>query len=505
MGRLRDLPVTVILMAVGALAMYVPALHAFSARDYLVSRAFFYPGTLFLFLAVLVGIATAANPAGHSARNQLLTLLAAFTVLPLMLAVPFAEAVPSTTFYDAWWEMVSSVTTTGATLFEPGRLPPSVHLWRAIVGWMGGFFVLVTAAAVLAPMNLGGFEVLRGATTSDGAPTAGPAASRVSTPTERILRQSQTLLPAYAGLTLALCVLLILAGEDGLAAACHAMSTLATSGISPEGGLAGSGGGFAGEAAILVFLVFALSRRLYPSGRTLRNASGLAEDPELRMALLIVTVVPALLFLRHWIGALEVDEVRNTAAALHALWGTVFTVLSFLTTTGFESVAWGEARDWSGLASPGLILAGLAVIGGGVATTAGGVKLLRVYALYRHGEREIERLVHPSSVGGAGGEARRLRRQGAQMAWIFFMLFALSIAATMLALALTGLDFVASTTFAVSALSTTGPLASFAAEAPLSWSELNAAARAVAAGAMVLGRLETLAIIALLNPDFWRR
>lgn len=232
---------------------------------------------------------------------------------------------------------------------------------------------------------------------------------------------------------------------------------------------------------------------------------GLRTDPELRMALLIVTVVPALLFLRHWIGALEVDEVKDTAAALRALWGTLFTVLSFLTTTGFESTDWAEARSWSGLASPGLILAGLAVMGGGVATTAGGVKLLRVYALYRHGEREIERLVHPNSVGGAGQEARRLRRQGAQMAWIFFMLFAISIAVIMLALALTGLDFVASTTFAVAALSTTGPLASFASEAPLSWSELNGAARAVAAGAMVLGRLETLAIIALLNPDFWRR
>ncbi len=228
-------------------------------------------------------------------------------------------------------------------------------------------------------------------------------------------------------------------------------------------------------------------------------------DPELRMAVLILTVVPALLFLRHWVGALEVDEVKDTPATLRALWGTTFTVLSFLTTTGFESADWAEARDWSGLASPGLILAGLAVIGGGVATTAGGVKLLRVYALFRHGEREIERLVHPDSVGGGGTEARRLRRQGAQMAWIFFMLFALSIAVTMLALALTGLDFVGSTAFAVAALSTTGPLARLAAEAPLIWSDLNEAARAIAAAAMVLGRLETLAIIALLNPDFWRR
>lgn len=504
MRRLLDLPFIVVLMGIGALAMYLPALHGFAVRDYDVSRAFFYAGTICLMVTVLLGIATAANRGGHPARDQLLTLLATFTLLPAMLALPFAEAVPSTTFPAAWWEMVSALTSTGATLFEPGRLPASVHLWRALVGWMGGFFVLVTAAAILAPMNLGGYEVLSGAPAGRGAVAAGQAA-RGTGPAERIRRHALTLLPAYGGLTLALWVGLIIAGEGALTAACHAMSTLSTSGISPvAGGPATTGAGLAGEAVIFVFLVFALSRRLYPSGRTLRGTSGLADDPELRMALLIVTVVPALLFLRHWIGALEVDEVKDTGAALRALWGTVFTVLSFLTTTGFESAAWAEARDWSGLASPGLILAGLAVIGGGVATTAGGVKLLRVYALFRHGEREVERLVHPASIGGGGVEARRLRRQGAQMAWIFFMLFALSIAVTMLALALSGLDFVASTTFAVAALSTTGPLAALAAEAPLPWSELNAAARAVTAGAMVLGRLETLAIIALLNPDFWR-
>lgn len=504
MRRLLELPLMVILMGIGALAMYVPAVHAFGDRNYDVSRAFFYSGTLFFLLTVLIGVATAANRPGRAARDQLLTLLAAFTVLPLMLAVPMAEAVPNTTYYSAWWEMVSALTTTGATLFEPSRLPGSVHLWRALVGWMGGVFVLVTAAAVLAPMNLGGFEVLSAAPAGEGAVTTGPS-SRSAGPTERVLREAVTIFPAYAGLTLALWIALIIAGDGSLTAACHAMATLSTSGISPKGGLAGTGAGLWGEAAVFVFLVFALSRRLYPSGRSFRDPVSLGRDPELRMALLICTVVPALLFLRHWIGALEVDEVRDTAAALRALWGTIFTVLSFLTTTGFESGAWAEARDWSGLASPGLILAGLAVMGGGVATTAGGVKLLRVYALYRHGEREIERLVHPSSVGGAGPEARRLRRQGAQMAWIFFMLFAISIAVTMLALALTGLDFVASTTFAVSALSTTGPLAALAAETPLAWSELDAAARAVTAGAMVLGRLETLAIIALLNPDFWRR
>ncbi|MCB2116201.1 MAG: TrkH family potassium uptake protein [Rhodobacteraceae bacterium] len=503
MQRITDLPFIVILMGIGSLAMFVPAGHAFALHDHAEARAFVYSGVGFLMITLLIAVATVANRTANPARSHLLTLFAAFTVLPLMLAVPFREAVPDTTLFNAWWEMVSSLTTTGATLFDPARLPPSVHLWRALVGWMGGYFVLVTAAAILAPMNLGGFEVLSGAAAGQGAVGMGEGARGVAA-SERLWRYSRTLLPAYSGLTLALWIGLILAGDDALLAACHAMSTLATSGISPVGGLGATSSGLWGEVVVFVFLIFALSRRLYPSGRALRNAVTLKGDPELRMALLLTTGVPALLFLRHWVGALEIDEVQDVGAALRALWGTIFTVLSFLTTTGFESAAWSEARTWSGLATPGLILAGLAVIGGGVATTAGGVKLLRVYALFRHGEREIERLVHPSSIGGAGAEARRLRRQGAQMAWIFFMLFALSIAVTMLALALTGLDFVASTTFAVAALSTTGPLAGVAAETPLVWAELGTAARAVVAAAMVLGRLETLAIIALLNPDFWR-
>ncbi len=159
------------------------------------------------------------------------------------------------------------------------------------------------------------------------------------------------------------------------------------------------------------------------------------------MAVFFVVIVTAILFLRHWVGAIENAEGQDIPAFFRALWGTAFTTLSFLTTTGFISADWASSRVWSGLDTPGLILLGLAMIGGGVATTAGGVKLLRVYALFRHGQREMERLIHPNSVGGAGQTARRLRREGAYVAWIFFMLFALSIALITAALGLDGIEF----------------------------------------------------------------
>ena len=90
---------------------------------------------------------------------------------------------------------------------------------------------------------------------------------------------------------------------------------------------------------------------------------------------------------------------------------------------------------------------------------------MRVYALYRHCTREVERLIHPSSVAGAGRMGRFLRRKGAQLAWVFVMLFLLSIAVLMAGLTLAGLEF---------------------------------------EPAMVLGRVELFALITLLAPDGWR-
>ena len=146
----------------------------------------------------------------------------------------------------------------------------------------------------------------------------------------------------------------------------------------------------------------------------------------------------------------------------------------------------------------------LAVIGGGVATTAGGVKLLRVYALYLNGLREMERLVHPSSVSGAGRHNRRIQKNGAFIAWVFFMMFALSLALVCVILSALGLNFDQAIVLSIAALSTTGPLIDVAADTPIRLAELGGWAKGVLCATMVLGRLETLAIIALITPDLWR-
>lgn len=503
--RLTDLPFLVLLLALAGLAMLVPAAHAAVLGDDRLTRIFVQSAALTVTLAVMLALALANRRRNTPFSGYLPGLAAAWLVLPAVFALPLVLALRDTSLGNAWFEMVSCFTTTGATLYDqPGRLAPSLHLWRALVGWMGGFFTLVVAGAILLPMNLGGYEVVTGRTPGRG--TAGLSQiTHTADPSERLIRQASLLFPPYAGLTVLLWVVLLLSGEDGLVAVSHAMSTLSTSGISPGVEFEEVRAGLAGEVAVFLFLCLALSRRFLPGQTMLGRHGRLTEDPELRLAAVLMLVVPAVLVLRHVVSTQAAGGLDGLGPALRALWGSIFTTLSYLTTTGFESGEWDLARDWQGTGSPGLVLAGLAVIGGGVATTAGGVRLLRIYALFTLGQRELERVIYPSSVGGGGPDARRLRNEGAYAAWVFFMLFATSIGVVTAALTLTGVEFEPALVFGLSALTLTGPLAEVAGTVPYDWTSLALPAKAVLGAAMIVGRIEMLAVLALLSPALWRR
>ncbi len=478
--------------------MAVPALHALARDAHAEARAFAYSGVLSLAVLGAFALATMRRPVRLQARAHLLTLVGIFALLPVMAATPLTQIVPEAPFLDLWFEMVAALTTTGGSLFAPDALSPSVHLWRAFVAWQGGLIVWIAAVALLAPLRLGGFEVTWSMGDTRATPLNTPYAR--TDDAARLARYTGALVPLYAGLTAILWSALAATGQGGTEAAIHAMSTLSTSGITGDGPPPGP----LGEVAIFAFLFFAVSRQTFAADLHRGQVARLAADRELRMALAIVGAVTLVLFLRHFVGAFGLrggddDLIRGATA----LWGAAFTTLSFLTTTGFEGTGWDGARAWSGLENPAVLLVGLAIMGGGVATTAGGVKLLRAYALYAHGRREMGLLVHPHSVGSHSPDAARIPARGVQSAWVFFMLFATSLAVTTLALGLAGLDLRAALVLATATLTTCGPLAAVALEGGAG--AVSDPAKAILAAAMVVGRLETLAIVALLNPDFWRR
>lgn len=514
MARLAQLPLSVALLGVAAVAMLLPALQAEVLGDRALALIFLRSAAGTGLAATLLGLAV---PRARPGRGGLVSLAAAFVLLPVVLGLPLAQALPDTGLLNAWWEMLSAFTTTGASLYDPARLAMPLHLWRCIAGWGGGLLTLAAAVAILAPLQVGGFELV--------APPLAPPPDTAGAPmseTRRVGRAAIAILPLYAGATVVLWLGLRIAGDGAFDALLRAMGTVSTSGVIATPGPVGARSGWIGEAMVLAVLLLSLSRRFWPGGEALRTTRRLADDPELRLAAAVILAVGAAVFLRHAAGAESAVRAQTALQTLAngaaAIWGAVFTATSFLTTTGWTSSAWTGAIAWSGLTAPGLILAGLAILGGGAATAAGGVKLLRVAALASHSAREMERIVHPALVTGGGPTRRRLRREGAFLAFVFFMLFAGAITVTVLLLTLQRVEFEAATILAVAALSNTGGLMSAIPLAPTlgggagaagalweGWAGLPALTKAVLAGAMVVGRLEIVAVIALFSPGYWRR
>ncbi len=497
-SRLAQVPVLVVMIGMTGVSMLVPAVQGFVLQQAPVGRAFLYSALVIILLSALLAIATSRPMRRNPVRGLFPLLGAIYLALPAIMAVPLVEVL-GIPFTDAWFEMISSFTTTGATLIDtPRRVAEPVHLWRAMAGWAGGLFVLVSATALLAPLGLGGFEMIRPPRAGTGLAQVEPGQGHG----QRLLAHSRVILPWYAGLTVALWLGQVVLGVPGFRALVHAMSTLSTSGILPRETLGGVG--ILAEAVIFLFLILGLSRSLLPNPALRTRRRSFRPGPELMVAAFIVALVTATVAARHWLGAFEAAEGENLPALGRAIWGMAFTGLSFLTTTGFVSQDWIAIRLWSGLAPPGLVLMGLAIIGGGVATTAGGVKLLRVYALARMGRLELERMIYPSMVVGGGETARFLVTGGARAAWLFAMVFALSAAVLVAVLMLLGMSFETGLIFTFAAITTTGPLVQVAGDLPLHWSLLSDPAKAVLALGMILGRLEILALLALLMAQFAR-
>ncbi|MGF1445395.1 MAG: potassium transporter TrkG [Pikeienuella sp.] len=506
--RLGGIPVFALMLAILAVAMTGPAIMAAIEGDDRLARSFLYAALFTGLVAGVLGFALASGRATGGARPELAVFLIGWITIPVFAAVPLIFVTPQIGIYGAIFEMTAAFTTTGGTVYgDPEALPRAVHLWRGLVGWLGGLLALTAAYVVLAPRRLGGFEIeaatwqmterRQAATVSLGAITA---------PLEvRVRRALRVILPIYAGLTAALGLAMSALGKGELESLVHAMAVLSTSGISPfrEGMAAEPNMG--AELVVAVFLVLAASRRLYSDAAEFGSRSRLTRDPEMWTMAALILAVGGSLFARHWIGALTLDLGGEEISAVEALWGTVFTVISFLTTTGFVSGFWESARDWSGWANPGLILLALAAIGGGAATTAGGIKLIRAYALMRHGVREVERIAQPYSVLGVGARTRSLLRQGPAIVWSFIMLFIFTIFLSVLALTALRLDFIEAVVAAISAISNTGPAFALVAEEPQGFAALTEAQRAVLAVTMIVGRVEVLALVALFNPDVWPR
>ena len=255
----------------------------------------------------------------------------------------------------------------------------------------------------------------------------------------------------------------------------------------------------------MLFFAFALSKSLFIRDINEIQKFRLFKDPEIRLASIIILAVTCLFFANSFIVLIEENAEISLLILFKHLWGIFFTVTSYLVTMGNESKVWFNDLHFPTSEMTVVALMGLTIIGGGVATTAGGVKLLRVYFLYRNAAQEVDMMLHPNSIPSKKGKGLISDNKSNRLiAWVFFMLFMAALAFFTLVFSMLFNDIGPGLALSVSALTTTGPLFVNAGY-ELLLTDVNEIYKFLLGIAMILGRLEILVIVALVSPSVWRK
>ncbi|MCY4005860.1 MAG: hypothetical protein OXE84_03390 [Rhodobacteraceae bacterium] len=504
MNRLLKFPlVAKSYLAAGLSSMLGPAMIASLSDDHHIARTFFYCGLLVVVFAIILGIATSNIPPQRSPFARLIELILIFVTLPVLLAVPLHFAIGPLDYIDVYFEMLSCLTTTGtsALMTNPeftNGLPVAVHFWRAQVAWMGGLLIWLLAAEIMAPLGISGFELADQRQESTNRLPAFLA--RISVAPVRAAT-SLSLSAIYIGLTFTLWLTLVILGEAPVSSLIAAFSTLSTSGITESGGYSIAGNSLPAEVVIGMFLLLAISRLAVPALRRGGEAFFGGFDREVYLALLLVMTALLCSLFFNYQNLAAARSWPEFATVAKSLWGTIFSTLSFLSTSGFQSLYWDKVTDSQPSEFLFLCLLGITLVGGGVATTAGGIKLMRVASIVRFSAGELGRLAHPSLITPETNSPRGMRGERGALACIFMILFLAMLALLVLSLSLFGIELEKSMVLAVAALSSTGPLVDAATGTTFDYAELPAVVKLLLCVAMIAGRLELLALLALVAPS----
>ncbi len=424
-----------------------------------------------------------ANSAGTgiSLQQAFVMTTGIWTVLPLFGALPFVLGSTESGFTDAFFEAMSGMTTTGATVLSGlDSLPRGILLWRGILQWFGGIGIIVVALVVLPQLRVGGMQIFR----TEGVDNLGNILPRAA-------ETSRSVAWVYLMLTVMCAVSYQWSGLGEFDAVVLAMTTVAT------GGFANTDASFRnlGAGPEYVAMLFMLLASL-PFIRYMQLFRGRAgpffKDSQIHAFLLIAIGIVAILT----VWQLAMTQAGNETAFRKA----AFNGISILTGTGYVSDDYGQ---WGGFAIAMFFFIGL--IGGCAGSTSCSIKIFRYQLLFSLVVTQIRRLHSPHGVFVPKYAHRKVGEDVITSVMSFFFLFMLSLAVIAIALGMTGLDMTTSMSGAVAALANIGPGLGSIIGPTGNYAGINDTAKWILAAGMLVGRLELMVVFALFTTEFWRR
>ena len=443
-------------------------------------------GLAAVLLTGFVGAALVLSTRGVALRfgkhEAYLLIVLAWPVLALFGTLPWLLAPLGISALDAFFSTMSALTTTGAwVLPPPSQLPRTALLWFGLLQWGGGLLTVVFAVALMTYLGIGGLDLFRSALPR-GEGTA---------PLQRFWHAARDLGGVYVAITLGGTMLLWLSGLSAFDALCHAFGAISTGGFTTFDGGVASMDNWSGETVLMALMLVGTLNFTTVWAVGIGRVRALERDPELRYLLALVAIVGVAI-----LAPLLGEGWHGLGSRLHA---SLFAAISAISTTGYTIQAPTVWHDHA----PVLLIA-LLLLGGCAGSTAGGLKLMRLAILFKHSYRELVRLSHPHGVVPMRFGTARIGESTLGAVWSFFFFGLLAVVGVALALAASGLRPEAALAGAVAAIANAGPALTMISPHELTYESWPASAKLVYTVGMVLGRVEVLTLLTLLNPAYWR-
>ncbi|MFO7792691.1 MAG: TrkH family potassium uptake protein [Candidatus Saliniplasma sp.] len=417
-------------------------------------------------------------------RNEeaIVIVSSSWLILALISSIPFLMIGVFQSPVNAFFEAMSGMTTTGATVikYPLEQYPKSIMLWRGLLQWMGGMGVIVLSVAILTKLSRGGLTLLE-------SEAPGPSITRLK---PKIKETAKILWYIYGLLTFSLVILLLGAGVTPYNAVYHAFTTLSTGGFSPHTDSIG----FYPPVVhwIIIFFMIAAGMNFSLHFQLFKgNIKRVFKNPELRVYLFLIiigTILTAIMLIGTGMGTL--DAIREG----------MFQILAIITTTGYATVDF--YNDWPEFGR--MLLLVLMFVGGSAGSTSGGIKIVRITLIFKMIGRKFKEFINPRRVTVVRMGDEVITESMLNTVAMFFSAYLIIFVIGALIMVALGMDMISGISATATTIGNVGPGLGLVGPAE-NFRAVPYYGRLVLALLMWIGRLEIFTAIVLFNPSLYKK
>lgn len=418
-------------------------------------------------------------------RDGFLIVTTAWIFFSLIGMLPYLLSGSIDNITDAFFETISGVTSTGASVIpDIEKLPHGILFWRSLTQWIGGLGIILFTLAVIPLLNGSGSGVQLFT-----AETSGIMYDKLGS---RISQTAKRLWTTYIGITIVISILLVFGPMGGFDAVCHAMTTAATGGFSTKNASLAYWDSAYIEYVVIVFMLLSGINYALVYHLTRGRVRKLFENEEVKWYLIIVAITTALTIVGLFIiGAEKVWGIEKTIRT------ALFQVSSLITSTGFITA---DYNNWGAFFC--ILVCLLMFCGGCAGSTSGGAKVIRIVVLLKNTVNEFYRQVHPNAIVTMRVNQQVISHEIVSKILAFLFTYALLAIVSSLALAAMGISIDNAFGCVISCISNIGPGLG---EMIYTCASVPTIGKWVLAFDMLVGRLEIFTVLILFTSYFWKK